>query len=100
MSDPMRTTKDKPRTKLDRWGSMKWKGSQEPISWSCAEPRVLQDAIVGATEDGAAVLLSKTSDGGALALQILSGSERYKYYLADSVEVDDLLRMMAPDKMS
>lgn len=91
----MRNKPDRKGTPLKKWDSMKWKQSQDPISWRSADSRVLLDAVVAATEDGAAVLFSKTSDGGALALQILAGSERYKYYLADSVEVDELLRMMA-----
>lgn len=94
MPDPMRDKKGPTQPQRSKWGAMKWKESQDPISWSCADARCLQAAIAAVTEDGAAVLFSKTSDGGALALQIMAGPERYKYYLADSTEVDDLLREM------
>lgn len=78
----------------DKWGQVGPSDKTDPISWRSCLAQTLQDAIVAATEDGAAVLLSKTSDGGALALQILSGAARYKYYAADSVALDDLLREM------
>lgn len=94
----MRDKKGPKITPPSKWGSMRWKDAGDPISWRSADARALQDAIVAVTEDGAAVLFSKTSDGGALALQILAGTERYKYYLADSIEIDDLLREMGTNR--
>jgi hypothetical protein len=94
MAQTRRTSDPPARKEASKWGRVGPTKDRDPIHWSSCDARVLQAAIVAATEDGAAVLLSKTSDGGALALQILSGSARYKYYASNTVELDDLLREM------
>lgn len=98
MTQTRRPSDPPPRTAKDRWKDLRTKTDLEPIKWSSCDPRALQAAIVSATEDGAALLFSKTSDGGALALQVLSGTARYKYYAADTEDLDDLLRAMTTDE--
>lgn len=90
-----RNSDPKPRSGGSKWGQVGKARNTDPISWSSCDARVLQAAVAAVTEDGAALLFSKTSDGGALALQILDGTSKYKHYLADSVALDDLLRELS-----
>lgn len=60
------------------------------VTWEEVNGPLLKQAIVAATEDGCALILSKTSDGGALSITVLAGPERIKKYaksadLANSV---------------
>jgi CO dehydrogenase/acetyl-CoA synthase gamma subunit (corrinoid Fe-S protein) len=66
------------------------------LSWSDADPADLQDAIAHVTEDGVALLLAKTSDGGALMAQALIGAgHKPKFYAASQAELNELLAMLA-----
>jgi hypothetical protein len=56
-----------------------------PITWEDVDGRLIKAALVAATEDGAALIFSKTSDGGALSITVLAGAARDKLY-AKSVE--------------
>lgn len=69
-------------------------------SWTWADAEMLQDALVSVTGDGAALLLSKTSDGGALSLTILDGTHRLKWYPASEPELRDILEMLRTDTIS
>lgn len=77
------------------WEQVLHKKERNRASWTWADGEVLLDALVSVTEDGAALLLSKTSDGGALALQIWSGTARHKFYPVSSAELNELLTAMA-----
>jgi len=50
------------------------------VSWQEVSGPAIKQAIAAATEDGCALIFSKTSDGGALSLTILSGPDRIKKY--------------------
>ena len=61
-----------------------------PITWEEVDGRLIKAALVASTEDGCALIFSKTSDGGALSLTILAGTDRHKKY-AKSVELAESL---------
>lgn len=64
---------------------------RDAISWADADGSTLQDAIATATEAGAGLLLSKTSDGGALTLIVFWKSKKLKYYPVDAEKLNELL---------
>lgn len=84
-----------PANGADKWGDLLAERDTARLSWRDADPEDLQGAIVAATEDGAAVLLSKTSDGGALVLHILTGTSRHKLYPASVAELHEALALIA-----
>lgn len=70
-------------------------------TWLDADPQCLLDAVASVVADGAALLLSKTSDGGALVIQVWTGTQRHKLYPATSTELNmalDLIRDIAQGK--
>lgn len=61
-----------------------------------------QDAILEAYRSGLGVLVSKTSDGGALSLTTYDGERRYRSYAANADEAESLweaLGALARSKM-
>lgn len=62
------------------------------LSWGMVDGAVLQDAIASATEAGAGLLLSKTSDGGALTLILFWKNQKFKYFPVTVETAEDLLR--------
>ena len=64
----------------DRWASLIAPEAAIALSWADVEPKLLASAVAAATGAGAALLFSRTSDGGALALTILDGQTKTKLY--------------------
>lgn len=79
-------------------GSGKWSnfklGNRGNCSWEDASADLLKGAVVSATQDGAAVLFSRTSDGGALSLQVLQDKETHKLYPATVEEIREALQLI------
>ena len=67
------------------------RGAAEKASWEDADQEELWRTIIAVTEAGDALTLSKTMDGGAVSLTILSGSERIRNYAHGADEIADLL---------
>lgn len=78
----------------NKWASIMLRPEKGNLTWADADPQDLQDAIAAATEDGAAVLFSKTSDGGALHVQVWAGTERPKFYAADMATLTAILTLI------
>lgn len=84
-----------------KWGKKVENSNLSNLSFGHADAVKLQAAIAAVTEDGAAVLLSKTSDGGALVVQVWNGSGRHKLYpttMAELTEALSLITEIALDK--
>lgn len=83
-----------PSSVLSKWESLKKRADGSGISWAWAGPEDLQATIVSATEAGVALLFSKTSDGGALSLLVLTGGEPIKMYPSDAAELNENLQQI------
>lgn len=78
----------------NKWGTVSALTEKGSVSWEDADAALLKAALVSATEDGAALLLSKTSDGGALAIHVLHGTSRSKLYPASAQELKEALQLI------
>lgn len=67
---------------------------RQTVGWDSVSNQILRDAICAVTGRGAAIMLSRTSDGGALSITVLDGSERIKEYPRDSDECEATLRWL------
>lgn len=54
--------------------------SNSSIRWVDADASSLHDAVCAVTDNGEAIILSRTSDGGALSITIISGSDKHRWY--------------------
>jgi len=63
-------------------------------SWDdwTVQPELLYDAIASVLANGDAVLFGLTSDGGAIRVQLFSGSAKHSVYAADDAELDVILK--------
>lgn len=65
------------------------------VEWSEVDGRAIKAAVCGATESGAALILAKTQDGGALAVTLLDGPRRVKKYFNSAGEAESWLMNLA-----
>jgi hypothetical protein len=65
----------------------RWRTDRKSVSWSSGPPESMRDAIARITDNGAAILFSRTTDGGALVLQVLDGQERSKEYITEPGDI-------------
>ena len=70
------------------------RGPRKTVEWDSIPNQLLRDAICAVTGRGAAIMLSRTSDGGALSITVLDGGERIKEYPRDSDECEQTLKWL------
>lgn len=80
----------------NKWAAAMLDTRKGCLSWADCGAEDLLAAVAHVTEDGAALLLSKTSDGGALMVQVLVGvGDKPKFYAASMQELNELLEALA-----
>jgi hypothetical protein len=62
------------------------------IYWSSIDPSDIRGAIDAVTRSGAAIILGRTSDGGALSVCILNGDQKIREYPHTVEDAKSLLR--------
>lgn len=81
---------DKRMQALDRLaGVSQGKGSS---LWSSVDRVVLLEMLTAVTAQGDALVLSITSDGGAMAITVLSGSVKRRFYEHEGDAMDEVMR--------
>lgn len=78
----------------DKWSTNLTLSSRGKVTWMDADPQMLLAAVAAVTEDGAALLFSRTSDGGALALTVLVDGAAHKLYPASVAELREALQLL------
>lgn len=74
-----------------RLAARKKQQSRYGITWQDAHDAKLSQAISSVVDTGSLISFSRTSDGGALVLTILDGTDKTPYYVTTGEEVDELL---------
>lgn len=73
----------------------------DPIGWGEADNQQLRDCICAVTDAGAAIMLGRTSDGGALSITVLDGEQRIREWPHSAEELGKTLswltKMFAAD---
>jgi hypothetical protein len=84
---------DRPRKSVNVFDSpeAQVKEGYGSIDWTQASAGSLQRAIATITNKGGALLLARTSDGGALSLTLFYGDDKKKVYIAPGDEPDEVL---------
>lgn len=67
------------------------------IHWSDISADILRLAIDAVTRAGGAIMVGRTSDGGALSVCILDGDTKIKEYPHDVPDAEALLRAIAEE---
>jgi len=63
-------------------------------TWEDADSETLWRAVCEVTEAGDALTFSRTRDGGAVTLTVLSGTERVRQYATGAEEIAELLQLV------
>jgi hypothetical protein len=61
------------------------------VSYSQIDGNTLRDCVDRVTKRGDAILFGRTSDGGALSIQVLTGGKAEKFYVSDGSELMELI---------
>lgn len=59
------------------------------------KPGRLESAILGVLGNGHGIMFGVTRDGGAVSVTIYAGEDKQRKYCSDSIELDDLLDLIA-----
>jgi hypothetical protein len=78
----------------DKWGDNFALKNRGNVGWADCNKDLLHAALAAATEDGAALLLSRTSDGGALSIHVLTSVTTHKLYPATVEEINEALQLI------
>lgn len=65
------------------------------VSWEEVDGRALKAALVAVSEDGCALILGKTSDGGALSLTLLGPGQPVKRWFKNRELAESFLHELA-----
>lgn len=76
---------------ISKYARLSESASAGPVGWEEVDGRLIKAALVAATEDGCALIFSKTSDGGALSVTLLAGQDRHKKYAKSAELAESLL---------
>lgn len=76
-------------------GSEKGTASSTPIGWDEVDAVTVAAFVAAVTNAGDAVILGRTSDGGALSVCILSGDTKHREYLSEPDEANAALKRLA-----
>lgn len=80
-----------PNPAVSKYARLSERGAGVPVSWKDVSGPLIKGALAQATDDGCALIFSKTTDGGALSLTILDGARREKLYAKSIAQAEALL---------
>lgn len=89
MSNPAKETS--PRTRLRRSREVR------QLSWSQVSSQLVAYFVAALSDEGCAVLFTKTRDGGTLVVKAFSGETELKDYITNYQEAESILNWMLDD---
>lgn len=79
----------------DKWQALYGAQAKDTLTWGDVDPMKLKQAVAAATEDGAALLLARTSDAGALLIQVFTQKGKPKLYSSSVSELHEKLELIS-----
>lgn len=77
------------RAEANKWEQLGLFQEGPKLTWGDVGDEELRDMVDSVVAEGSALLLARTSDGGALVIQVLSGQGRHKLYPATVAELHE-----------
>ncbi len=71
----------------------------DPVEWSAVDPNILRGCVDACARAGAAIMLGRTSDGGAFSLCVLYQDQKIKDYAHTVAEVEDILKAITEEML-
>lgn len=82
-------------SKLAKYAKLSPKYNPNAVKWEEADASWLLDAVNAVAEEGGALILGKTRDGGALAVTLLYEGSKTNFYANDRKSLYDILKDLA-----
>lgn len=67
-------------------------GTEVTSTWDQTNPEMIGEAVLNVIRQGDAIMVSTTSDGGAIRVTIFEGDRKHHQYVASVEELEKLLR--------
>lgn len=93
----MTTGTKKPAKGTHRYASLEGADVKTTISFGDCDAELLYRTIEAVTDAGDAMVLGRTSDGGALSLRILSGGQSFASYFPTTLALENALRSVCEE---
>jgi len=77
---------------VSKYARLSEDGPASYVSWEEVDGRALKAALVATSEDGCALILGKTSDGGALSLTLLNPGKPVKKWFKSAALAESFLQ--------
>lgn len=75
----------------DRYAQLRNGKGHEDVTFSACPERSIAAALDAVLKEGDAIMFSRTSDGGAICICVLTANDRLKRYAAHQAELDAVL---------
>ena len=82
-------------SKLAKYAKLTPNRNPNAIQWQEADASWVLDAVNAVAEEGGALILGKTRDGGALAVTLLYEGSKTNFYANDRKSLYDILKDLA-----
>ena len=82
-------------SKLAKYAKLSSRYNPNAVKWEEADASWLLDAVNAVAEEGGALILGKTRDGGALAITLLYEGAKTPFYANDRKSLYDVLKELA-----
>lgn len=80
-----------PNPAVSKFARLQEAGTVEPATWETVDGRLIKACVVAASENGCAIILGKTSDGGALSFTLLNSGPAIKRWPKTTESAESLL---------
>jgi hypothetical protein len=85
------SNRPKPRGDVGKYDLDTGWQQKDGLSWAEVAASVIADAITAVTDVGDALMFSRTSDGGAYSITVMSGGKSAKVWPSDAAAAADIL---------
>lgn len=79
---------------VSRYGLSQHSGSGDVVTWELIDPQAIWGAIAAVTAAGDALMFSRTTDGGAYSITVMSGGKADKIWPKTTEEVHAVLTLL------
>lgn len=77
-----------------KYGFVQTNGSK-PASWDGVSPEIVGEAVLAVLDAGDAMMVSTTSDGGAVRITLFEGDSKHSTYVHTPTELEAVMRGIA-----
>lgn len=94
-NDDQRPNKPQSGKLTRKWGQIRAGSDVARLGWETCDGAAVMALVCAVTNQGGAIILGRTRDGGALMVTILDGDETLKEYIPSGTDVTEVVWALA-----